>query len=196
MFAEGNKDDKKHICNALGRIGCDESNGSLVAVALGDALRSEDINLKLAAIEAFAGLDSAGREAVPKLIRLLNESSSQPVIYRPLVRSLARIGNLPADSRARFLEFINDKDEYVRAGAAIALLRIDPRDELAKKVALECLGREKPLTLRTSTLYLIIGMHRESVIFRNELAALANDEEEPVAKRSRQALEEIVEVRK
>jgi hypothetical protein len=89
------------------------------------------------------------------------------------------------------LEFAKDKDDYTRAWAAIALLRINPSDEFAKGLALECLRPERPRTLRSSTLYLILGMHGEAAIFEKDLRRLTSDQDKIVSMWSRQALKSI-----
>jgi hypothetical protein len=156
---------------------------------LTDALRSEELNLKVAAIEALSGLEKAAAPAAPALIRLLEDPHE--VVWRPALRSLARIGRLPPEIRPQLMKFAEDRDEYIRAGAAIALLRVDPKDEFAKKVAVSCLALEMPRTVRTSTLYLILAMRGDAVVFEDELNALTSDKEEMVAMWARQALKNI-----
>jgi HEAT repeat protein len=189
LFAEGTAHDKRLVCQGLGRIGVDESTASAVCTALMDALRSDDLNLKVPAIQALSGLDSAGAPAVPMLVRLLDHPHE--VVRSPALRALARIGHLPAESRATILKFAEDKDDYTKAGAAIALLRINSQDAFAKNLALRCLGPEMPRTLRTSTLFLILGMHGDATIFAEELKGLARDPEPMVSKWARQALSKI-----
>jgi len=127
--------------------------------------------------------------AVPVLVaRLANDD--EPT-RRASIRALAHIGNLPKDLRPKILPLMNDTNDFTRAGAAIVLAGIDPNDKTAISAARECLAAEKPVNLRTGTLYLISGTGKSAVAFEPELKKLADDSDPNVSAFARKALKQM-----
>jgi HEAT repeat protein len=173
------------ILGALGNIG-PGAYTTEVLQALEKGLRSNDRHTRSAAIEALSGMTANAAGAVPALVEAMNSGNNE--LADPALRTLARIGHLPKDLQPKLEQLMDSENEFRRAGAAVALLRIEPENTRALSVVRQCLQTNNPKNLRSSTVYLLGGMGREAKTFERELQNLAQDNDPNVKTFARDAL--------
>jgi hypothetical protein len=173
------------VFQAFGTIGPGAFTNEVVH-ALGKGLRASSRAVQLAAVEALSGMTGEAAAAVPALVDLLNNSDAG--LGDAALRTLARIGHLPAELNPRLERLLNTSDVFGRAAAAVALLRIDATHARAVAVVKECIQTNKITALRSSTVYLIGGMGSEATVFQSELNQLQYDPDPNVATFARDAL--------
>jgi HEAT repeat protein len=179
LLALQNKDLREtKVFGALGNIGPGPYTNEVLH-ALGKGLRAKDPAIVLSAIEALSGMSDSAASAVPALVQLMEDSDDR--IANAALRTMARIGHLPSQVKPKLEKLITLPDEFRRAGAAVALLRIEPGNAKALTLVRECLETTKPANLRSSTVYLLGGMGREAKIFENDLRQLEHDRDGNVA---------------
>jgi len=180
-----NKDiHERTVFGALGNIGPGRYTNEVLH-ALSKGLRANDPNTVLTGIEALSGMNESAAAAVPALIELMD---GQDRIASAALRTLARIGHLPPELKPKLEKLITLPDEFRRAGAAVALLRIEPENAKAITLIRECLQTNQPANLRSSTVYLLGGMGREAKVFENDLRQLERDRDRNVAGFTRDVL--------
>jgi HEAT repeat protein len=157
-----------------------------VLQAMQNGLRSKDREVRWAAIDSLSGLTDTAAPAVPALVKIMN--GDDPQLAETALRTLARIGHLPKELKPKLEELIGAENAFRRAGAAVALLRIEPDDARAISVVRECLDSNRSPNVRSSTLYLLSGIGRDAKPFESELRRLVQDSDANVKTFARDAL--------
>ncbi len=177
------------VCQAFGTVGpCRHAPQAVQAML--SALDDPEKTLNIAAVFALGGMGTEAEIAIPALIDRL--TATEENMRRSSLRALARFRKLPAEIRPQLLQFLSETNESIRVGAAVALLRIDPRDTQAFEAVTECLRAAKPAVLRSSTVYLIRDMEPPQILLP-ELRRLVTDSDSNVSAFSRAALKHAPE---
>ena len=134
-------------------------------------------------------MGSEAGTAISLLIERLGDRDEQ--IRTSSLRALARMGNLPSEARGKLLPFLEDTNAAARAGAAVALMRLNPNDPAAIAVISDCLKARDPPNLRSSTLFLMMGMGSTAKTFLPELRTSLADTNSSVARCARKLVMEI-----
>lgn len=112
---------RRMACRVLSQLG---PSGAAPLVA---ASSSEELPLKLKAIEAMPAIEPQQKIVVDRLIELLDDANDQ--VRRAAVRSLGQIGTAAARSADKLIALQNnvEVDEMTRDEAARAIKRVQPR---------------------------------------------------------------------
>ncbi len=189
MFKAGDAQEKIMVCQAFGTIGpC--RHGPEAVQAMLRALDDSEKRLNIAAVAALGGMGLEAEVTIPALIERL--TASEENMRRTSLRTLARFRSLPSKIRPQLLQFLNETNESMRAGAAVALLRIDPHDTQAFDVVIDCLNPTKPANSRSGTLYLMMGTGPPQILLP-KLRNLATDSDPNVSAFARVALKRASE---
>jgi HEAT repeat protein len=136
--SDGNDSVCAEIAAALGNFGPDAAPAAPVLSAIvADPLFAWD---KSDAIVTLGKIGPAAKDAVPQLIKILDEKDSD--LPRLAAVALGRIGPAAKAAAARLLKLsISDPDEDIREAARTALQRIAP--EAAPPTRIQELGNRK-----------------------------------------------------
>jgi len=188
MFNRGSLHERVMVCQAFGTIGpcSDVVQAVQVLQVLGNALNDSESGLNIAAVQALGAIGPSAASAVPALVERVASSDEQ--MRRSSLRALARIGSLPESIRPKLVLLLNETNDFTRAGAAIALLRLNPGDLNAVAVAKDCLGAQKPDNVRSSTVYLSMAMRTPPRDFLPQLRLLARGPDSGASRFARIAL--------
>lgn len=149
--------------NALQKIG-DPEVASQIAYLLNDP----EEKIQLAAIETTGMLRN--ENALPNLENLLTRSRDKDV-RRKALSAIAMLAK--PRSRDTFLQYIHDKDEGMRAGAAEGLGRLGNRDDVA--MLREKFGQETKRDARLSLAFALVASGDNSTETFSPLTYLVNE---------------------
>ena len=112
---------RRIACRALSQL------GAASAAPLVEASRSDELPLKLKAIEAMPAVDPQQKIIVDRLIVLLDDENDQA--RRAAIRSLGQIGPAAKRSAKKLIAIQNNPrlDEMTRDEADMAVKRVNPR---------------------------------------------------------------------
>ena len=116
---------RESAATALGKV--DPGSARVVIAALSEDLKHEELAFRGRAARALGSFGSEAKPAVPLLADMLK---TEDYFWRhEVVRTLEKIGPGAREAVPALRSVLNDRVDYVRVAAAIALLRIAPESD-------------------------------------------------------------------
>lgn len=137
------QEDDSNRFQALAAILSISQNSKQTLKTIVAALRDRDPDIRVLAIRAIVPYGTAAAEAVPELIRSLDDRSvyfedlRSETVAGAACQTLAEMGAAGRPAIPKLRRLLHDDDEYLRADAALAYARLAEQDEEALDVLME-----------------------------------------------------------
>jgi HEAT repeat protein len=193
MVERGDEADRYAALKALRAFGPHANDAIPI---LRNVLMSANSQQAWLAAEALGRMKAAARDAVPDLWTAIqnrkNECRDDELhMCRFAIQALGSIGPAASAAKAGLISLLTDANPFLRAYAAVALIRIQPNEREAV-LTIASLLRDKNLAVRRRTIWELRDIGEEARPVASSVRTALRDQDEAVRRAASELLESLI----